>query len=140
MSNKKLVSFRLPDDLMNNLRARADHDGISVTELVCRFLWQGLDDKPAKPEIVDHRIASLEAEVQELRQTKQATPPVAPTPLYALLTQNSIAAHDSTNEVKTRLTRLEKMMEVLLQNAPNASLALPHTSDPAAKNGPVSTG
>jgi hypothetical protein len=39
---KKLVSFRLPDDLMQGLKAKAETEGVSVTELVCRFSRQGL--------------------------------------------------------------------------------------------------
>jgi hypothetical protein len=39
---KKLVSFRLPNDLMQDLKQRAEADGVSVTELVCRFSRQGL--------------------------------------------------------------------------------------------------
>jgi hypothetical protein len=119
MSNKKLVSFRLPDDLMNTLKEKADHDNTSVTELVCRFLWQGLKEEASQP-AADRRITSLEAEVQDLRQAKH---PVTPPPLYALLTQSSIA-HDSTIEMGARLSRLEQMMETLLrQNSPNSSLA-----------------
>jgi hypothetical protein len=133
MSNKKLVSFRLPDDLMNNLREKADHDNISVTELVCRFLWQGLKEEASQP--ADRRITSLEAEVQDLRQAKS----VPPTPLYALLTQSSIA-HDSTIEMGARLSRLEQMMETLLrQNSPNPSLAAA-TETHVSKSSSVSTG
>jgi hypothetical protein len=113
MSNKKLVSFRLPDNLMDSLRQTADHDGTSVTELVCRLLWRGLQGKTAPRETVDDRIASLEAEIQELRQDRAPVASAPPTPLYALLTQSSIA-QDSSSEMRTRLTRLEQMMETLI--------------------------
>ncbi|HEY9642304.1 MAG TPA: hypothetical protein V6C57_17590 [Coleofasciculaceae cyanobacterium] len=96
---------------MDSLRQTADQDGISVTELVCRLLWQGLQEKAAPRETVDDRIASLEAEIQELRQVRSPVAP--PTPLYALLTQSSIA-QDSSLEMRTRLTRLEQMMETLI--------------------------
>jgi hypothetical protein len=114
MSNKKLVSFRLPDDLMQDLREKADADGISVTELVCRLLRQGL---PSSGEcrtgaVVDQRIASLETEIQEMRQTKQVNP-VPPTPLYALLTQSAMQS-ECDLETKMRLTRLEGMIEKLM--------------------------
>jgi cell wall assembly regulator SMI1 len=112
MSNKKLVSFRLPDNLMDSLRQTADHDGTSVTELVCRLLWRGLQGKTDSRETVDDRIASLEAEIQELRQDRAPVASAPPTPLYALLTQSS--AQDSSSEMRTRLTRLEQMMEMLI--------------------------
>jgi hypothetical protein len=122
MSNRKLVSFRLPDDLMHNLRQEADHNGISVTELVCRLLWHGLQTRSDKQEAVDERIASLEAEIQELRQARPALTSLPPTPLYALLTQGSIA-QDGNVEMRARLSRLEQLMETLItQNiAPHAS-------------------
>jgi hypothetical protein len=39
---KKLVSFRLPENLLAELKARAQAEGVSVTELICRFSQQGL--------------------------------------------------------------------------------------------------
>ena len=42
VSNRKQVSFRLPNTLMNDLRERATDEGVSMTELVLRFSQQGL--------------------------------------------------------------------------------------------------
>lgn len=41
---KKLVSFRLPNDLVARLREKADSQDISVTDLVSRFILKGLED------------------------------------------------------------------------------------------------
>jgi len=121
MSNKKLVSFRLPDDLMQDLRTQANHNGISVTELVSRLLRQGLyhreDDKQNEEEqvnaLVDRRIASLEEKLQDLKMSKQPTQSGTLTALQALLTQSII---DPDNiEIKSRLTQLEKMHESNLE-------------------------
>jgi hypothetical protein len=113
MVNRKLVSFRLPDDLMQELRERADSDSISVTELVCRLLRQGLESggNEQLSTLVDERIANLEAEIHEMRQVRSVgINPAPPTPVYALLTQSAIA-HESALETRERLTRLEQMME-----------------------------
>ena len=144
MSNKKLVSFRLPDNLMDSLRQKADHDGISVTELVCRLLSQGLLGKTASRETVDDRIASLEAEIQELRQVRSPIAPAPSTPLYALVAQSSIA-QDSSLEMRNRLSRLEQMMETLItqntvtQNTVEqrpASAVYPHDTKAKAQSYP----
>jgi len=121
MSNKKLVSFRLSDDLMQNLRTQADHDGISVTELVSRLLRQGLhsrengqyNDEARVSALVNQRIASLEEELQDLKLSKQPAQSGTLTALQALLTQN-IVDSDSI-EIKSRLTQLEKMHESNLE-------------------------
>jgi plasmid stability protein len=115
MGNKKLVSFRLPEDLMEDLRVRADIDGISVTELVCRLLRQGVQVDQRTPEAqVNHRLASLEAEIKQLRQAHRAnqTPhpyPIASTPLYALIAPNATAT--SEHDMKERIDRLEQLIE-----------------------------
>jgi len=103
--NKKLVSFRLPEALIQDLRDKADITGISVTELVSRLLRQGLRDH------TDDRITNLEEEIRELRQVKQATG-VMPTPVYTLLSQG-LVAHESDAEMKDRLKRLEILVEKL---------------------------
>lgn len=106
--DKKLVSFRLSEDLIHDLRERADRDGISVTELVQRLLRQGLQAT------MDDRIATLEAEIQELRQVKQlALGGVAPTPVYALL-QHGLSNRESNEEVKERIARLESLIEKVI--------------------------
>jgi hypothetical protein len=119
MSNRKLVSFRLPDDLMQDLREQADRISISVTELVCRFLRQGLKNQQAHLQedsddqvkmLRDKRIVSLEEELQDLKQSKQSAQAIGTTPLHTLLAAQSLIGHDSI-EIKSRLTQLEKMHE-----------------------------
>ncbi len=63
--SKKLVSFRLSEELLQALKDRADEDGVTVTELVTRLLKHGLQTSE------DDRITALEAEIKELRQFKQ---------------------------------------------------------------------
>jgi len=111
MSNRKLVSFRLPDDLMQDLRERAEHEGISVTELVNRFLRQGLEggvDKRVET-LVDERIAPLNEQIQELKNKQSAVMPTSP--FFALLAQPP--TQESEQDMKARLDRLEKMIELL---------------------------
>lgn len=64
-ASKKLVSFRLSEELLQALKDRADDDGVTVTDLVTRLLKQGLQTSE------DDRITALEAEIKELRQFKQ---------------------------------------------------------------------
>ncbi len=64
-ASKKLVSFRLSEELLQSLKDRADEDGITVTELVTRLLKHGLQTSG------DDRITALEAEIKELKQFKQ---------------------------------------------------------------------
>ncbi len=72
---RKLVSFRLPGDLMQDLKEQAEADGVSVTELVCRYSRQGLQAKSDASGVVStalsdvdtrERIAKLEAKVDHL--------------------------------------------------------------------------
>lgn len=108
--DRKLVSFRLPEDLMQELRDRADVDGISVTELVCRLLRQGLQAS------TDDRMATLEAEIRELRKLKQVNfNPIPPAPFYTLLPQGLVPP-ESDFETKRRIADLEVRMEEVLNN------------------------
>lgn len=108
--DRKLVSFRLPEDLMQELRDRSDSDGISVTELVCRLLRQGLQSN------MDDRIAALESEIQELRKLKQVNfNSIPPTPFYTLLPQG-VVPPTSDFETKQRIADLEAQMEEVLNN------------------------
>lgn len=103
---KKLVSFRLPEDLLQDLRDRADIDGISVTELVARLLRQGLKESE------NDRIASLEAEIQDLRRANQGAG-IMPTPIYTLLSQGAVN-REAELELKERMNRLESLVEKAL--------------------------
>ncbi|MBF2029970.1 MAG: hypothetical protein IGS48_24995 [Oscillatoriales cyanobacterium C42_A2020_001] len=102
---KKLVSFRLPEDLLDALRSRADEENTTVTELLCRLVRQGLQTSP------DDRLSALEEEVRELRQLKQVNfGNISPVPIYApLLPQNVVTEPDT--ETKQRILRLEAQME-----------------------------
>ncbi|UBF25514.1 hypothetical protein K9N68_28685 [Kovacikia minuta CCNUW1] len=109
-SDRKLVSFRLPENLMQDLRERAESDNISVTELVCRLLRQGLQTT------VDDRIASLEAEVQELRKLKQVNlGGIAPASIYTMVPHNGFAT-EGDSETKRRVADLESRMEEVLSS------------------------
>jgi hypothetical protein len=104
-SDRKLVSFRLPEDLMQELRARAESDNISVTELVYRLLKQGLHAS------VDDRIAALETEIRELRKLKQVNlSSISPAPVYTLLPHGGYPSEGDI-EMKRRVAELETRME-----------------------------
>jgi hypothetical protein len=107
-SDRKLVSFRLPEDLMSALREKADTDGISVTELVCRFLQQGLQAS------MDDRIATLEAEIRSLKQSHQTYANVIPTPMY-LLAQPEGATSEGDRAFKQQIAALESTLESMLE-------------------------
>ncbi|NJL48255.1 MAG: hypothetical protein HC929_13195 [Leptolyngbyaceae cyanobacterium SM2_5_2] len=57
MAEKKPVSFRFPEPLITQLKARAEEEGVTVTELISRFSQQGLDGS------VQERLAVLEQKV-----------------------------------------------------------------------------
>lgn len=42
------MSFRLPESLISELKAKAQTEGVSVTELICRFSQQGLHTSPGE--------------------------------------------------------------------------------------------
>lgn len=123
MSVKKLVSFRLPEELIAALRVRAQGDGISMTELVFRLLKQGLSqsgDEEAEPlealvnQRVANKVATLEAEFHKLQDEKKQADSLVSSPLYSLLMQSAFEqSQDFKN--RERLDRLEKMVEQLIQ-------------------------
>lgn len=123
MSIKKLVSFRLPEELITALRVRAKGDGISMTELVFRLLKQGLSqtgDDEAEPletlvnQRVANKVATLEAEFHKLQEEKRHADSWVSSPLYSLLMQNALEqSQDFKN--RERLDRLERMVEQLIK-------------------------
>lgn len=123
MSVKKLVSFRLPEELIAALRVRAQGDGISMTELVFRLLKQGLNqsgDAEVEPlealvnQRVANKVATLEAEFHKLQDEKKQAGSLVSSPLYSLLMQSAFEqSQDFKN--RERLDRLEKMVEQLIQ-------------------------
>lgn len=105
-SDKKLVSFRLPEDLLEALRERADQDNTTVTELVCRLIRQGLQTS------TDDRISALEDEVRELRQLRQVNfSNLSPMPLYASLMPQNMMQAEADQETRLRILRLETQMQ-----------------------------
>lgn len=106
-SEKKLVSFRLPEDLLEALRDRADQDNTTVTELVCRLMRQGLQTS------TDDRISALEDEMRELRQLKQVNfGNLSPMPFYAsLVPPQPVVTPEPDPETKLRIVRLEAQMQ-----------------------------
>jgi plasmid stability protein len=62
---RKLVSYRLDDDLIQDLKKQADADGITVTELVNRLLRQSLQIGRSS---MEKRLAALEESLQKLEQ------------------------------------------------------------------------
>lgn len=109
--DRKLVSFRLPEDLMQDLRERAGMDGIAVTELVCRLLRQGLRTS------TDDRVAALEDEIRELRQLQQinftnVASAAPPAPVY--LFPQPVSTRESDGEIKQRMADLEDLMKKVM--------------------------
>ncbi len=109
--DRKLVSFRLPEDLMQDLRERAGIDGIAVTELVCRLLRQGLRTS------TDDRVAALEDEIRELRQLQQinftnVASAAPPAPVY--LFPQPVPSRESDGEMKQRMADLEDLMKKVM--------------------------
>ncbi len=109
--DRKLVSFRLPEDLMQDLRERAGMDGIAVTELVCRLLRQGLRTS------TDDRVAALEDEIRELRQLQQinfnnAAAAAPPAPVYMF--PQPVTSRESDGEIKRRMADLEVLMKEVM--------------------------
>ncbi|MEL6382898.1 MAG: hypothetical protein AAFQ89_10570 [Cyanobacteria bacterium J06626_18] len=66
MSEKKLVSFRLPESLILELKAKASEEGVSVTELVSRFSRQGLNLS------MEDRLAALEQKLSVAEASNQS--------------------------------------------------------------------
>ncbi|EGJ30368.1 MULTISPECIES: ribbon-helix-helix protein, CopG family [Moorena] len=67
--SRKLVSFRLSEDLAQALKERAEEKGISVTELINRLLRQGLETDDS----VEERLTVVEASVENLRKQTNVT-------------------------------------------------------------------
>ena len=109
--DKKLVSFRLPEDLMQDLRDRAGTDGIAVTELVSRLLRQGLRTS------TDDRVAALEDEIRELKHLQQinfssVASAAPPTPVYMF--PQPVSTRESDGEIKQRMADLEVLMKEVM--------------------------
>jgi translation initiation factor 2B subunit (eIF-2B alpha/beta/delta family) len=111
-SDRKLVSFRLPEDLMNDLRSRADEEESSVTDLVCRLLRQGMKSSP------DDRISALEDEIQELRkQLKQANfSHLSSAQIYTpIFPQPRLQSAEDENATKQQIDQLSLQLSLQMQ-------------------------
>ncbi|MBE9157250.1 hypothetical protein IQ265_10505 [Nodosilinea sp. LEGE 06152] len=64
--SRKLVSYRLADDLQQALKERAGSEGISATELVNRLLRQGLADDAG--DTIQQRMSQLEQVLHQLEK------------------------------------------------------------------------
>lgn len=113
---RKLVSYRLADDLQQALKARASSEGISATELVNRLLRQGLwADSPntsvdnglttAPDNAMEQRMSQLE---QVLHQLERRVAAAGDRP-------GSVSDHSSTSpgELSSRLLALEQKLDAL---------------------------
>jgi len=65
--SRKLVSYRLADDLQQALKARASREGISTTELVNRFLRQGLAADDQVPPVTTDEVLAARATKAQVR-------------------------------------------------------------------------
>ena len=65
--SRKLVSYRLADDLQQALKERAGSEGISATELVNRLLRQGLAENETN-NAVQQRMSQLEQVLHQLEK------------------------------------------------------------------------
>jgi hypothetical protein len=65
--SRKLVSYRLADDLQQALKERAGSEGISATELVNRLLRQGLMENAAG-DTMQQRVSQLEQVLHQLEK------------------------------------------------------------------------
>jgi hypothetical protein len=66
--SRKLVSYRLADDLQQALKERASLEGISATELVNRLLRQGLSPQDALSPSTETRLSRLEQVMHQLEE------------------------------------------------------------------------
>jgi predicted DNA-binding ribbon-helix-helix protein len=137
MTERKLVSFRLPEDLIEELREQARRRSVSVTELLTRLVDQGLQnlrkDQYADKEAVrsvDKRIARTKEEISEYPQPIQEmnSAPMSSSSeqlLQVLAQQSQVLAQQSQVlvkrqtsedvELQERLSRLESMMQELVR-------------------------
>jgi hypothetical protein len=66
--SRKLVSYRLADDLQQALKERASLEGISATELVNRLLRQGLTSQDTLSPTTETRLSRLEQVMHQLEE------------------------------------------------------------------------
>ncbi|NEP29600.1 CopG family antitoxin [Moorena sp. SIO3I6] len=109
--SRKLVSFRLSEDLLQTLKERAEEMGISVTELINRLLRQGLETDDS----VKERLTVVEASVDKLRKQPNVTDlALAIQGVAQSLGVSPVPKTDSN--VERRLDELEKLFLEMNEN------------------------
>jgi hypothetical protein len=128
-ASKKLVSFRLSEELLDSLKDRADEDGVTVTELVTRLLKQGLQTSE------NDRIAALEEEIKKLHQFKHVNfsglssvpvyqQPYLPPGSFPYGADTEAKQHIETlvkTQIKDELAELKAMVKEVLASQGNKS-------------------
>ncbi|WP_017299036.1 hypothetical protein [Nodosilinea nodulosa] len=149
---RKLVSYRLADDLQQALKERASREGISATELVNRLLRQGL--LATEGDTLPERVSQVERVLHQLeRRTAGAiedgsvatsrsggpTPDAAPEALASRLLsleQKIDALTNGVEEGRRSLTQLYRSVHELSSQGlpggqvnPQLSIAEPYPGD-----------
>ncbi|NEQ85916.1 MAG: hypothetical protein F6K26_39260 [Moorea sp. SIO2I5] len=114
--SRKLVSFRLSEDLAQALKDRAEEKGISVTELINRLLRKGLETDDS----VEERLTVVEASVENLRKQTNVTD-------LALAIQGvtqSLGGYPVTKTDSNLERRLDELQELFLEMNENLNQVL----------------
>lgn len=108
------MSFRLPESLILELKAKASEEGVSVTELVSRFSKQGLNLS------MEDRLAALEQQLS-VQDTSRQPSGMAVSQAAVLSTEAAdeplpndseavqIGQHQRENQLQQRFERLERL-------------------------------
>ncbi|MBE9041209.1 hypothetical protein IQ235_10505 [Oscillatoriales cyanobacterium LEGE 11467] len=116
--SKKMYSFRLPEELMEALREKADRDGVSATELVVRFIRLGLQNP------LDKRMETLEEEVKSLQQQQQTqtkaavASPMVLVPPSALVPDANASLQSEMAKIRQKIDSIEEKLD--RQSPPNS--------------------
>ncbi|MEM9908196.1 MAG: hypothetical protein AAF921_24565 [Cyanobacteria bacterium P01_D01_bin.44] len=108
---KKLVSFRLANDLQASLKERAAQEGISVTELVNRLLREGLSANESENSL-EVRLSVLEEAVHRLTQMSEHSNVVSKS------LQSPPALEQQLNNMEQRLREISDGVKEIRQNNP----------------------
>lgn len=101
---RKLVSYRLADDLQQALKERASQEGISTTELVNRLLRNGLAEEALEKTgpATEIRLKLLEEAVHHVIQRLDSSGDVA------------VSASKARPEIESKLSNMEVRLEKIL--------------------------
>ncbi|NJO43086.1 MAG: hypothetical protein HC769_20725 [Cyanobacteria bacterium CRU_2_1] len=105
---RKLVSFRLADDVRQALKERAGTEGISITELINRLLRQSLFESSTNSmnanSTIEVRLSVLEVIIQEIiKRTDLGQPNTE--------WQTSSSSTQPRQEVEQKLVEMEERLE-----------------------------